>query len=571
MKNMKISQKFIVTFGVILVCFIAASAFAIFSLTNVLENFTNFYERPHENILKVDDMRSAIQSVAKNVGYSTMSEDKAEVTKHINSAQADLDKLSEGVEFLTTNFTGDKKLVTDFTQILTDAIEVKEQVFAYSLANKNQEAIELFFNEYQGMLLNANSKLLEISEFSTNNAASMYNTAASNSGTALIIVIALIAIAFAITIILAIYITKSLTTPIKELELAAKKLAAGDLEADITYTSKDELGSLAEGNRELIRTLKSIILDMRRGLGEVAKGNFNITPQAEFRGDFIPLKESIGQITVSLSDTMRQINEASDQVSSGGEQVSSGAQALSQGATEQASSIEELSATISEISGQINRTAENAAEASTRVNSVGIEISESNSRMQNMLTAMGDISASSSEIGKIINTIENIAFQTNILALNAAVEAARAGVAGKGFAVVADEVRNLASKSAEASKNTSALIESSLKAVENGTKIADDTAHSLNQVVAGVHEVTETVNKISLAASEQAQAIAQVNMGVDQISSVVQTNSATAQQSAAASEELSGQAVTLRDLVGKFKLTEVDGDTYNSTPYRGAM
>ena len=235
------------------------------------------------------------------------------------------------------------------------------------------------------------------------------------------------------------------------------------------------------------------------------------------------------------------------------------AQALSQGATEQASSIEELAATITEMSGQIQNNAQSALQASQTVDGVGEKILESNQQMQTMTKAMGEISASSSEIGKIIKTIEDIAFQTNILALNAAVEAARAGEAGKGFAVVADEVRSLASKSSDASKSTAALIENSLKAVENGTRIADETAQSLLSVVEGTKEIASQINQIAAASSEQSKGAAQVQLGIDQIPNVVQTNSATAEESAAASEELSGQAQMLKTLISKFKLRRAEG------------
>ncbi len=259
-------------------------------------------------------------------------------------------------------------------------------------------------------------------------------------------------------------------------------------------------------------------------------------------------------IAEKLNDTMMQISQSASQVASGSEQVSNGAQALSQGATQQASSVEELAATINEISDKVNQNADSARQANKKAGSVSAEMNVSNEKMQQMIEAMGDITNCSNEIGKIIKTIEDIAFQTNILALNAAVEAARAGSAGKGFAVVADEVRNLASKSAEASQNTSALIENSLKAVENGTHIADETARSLLQAVNDVSEMTAIIGQISEASSLQADSIAQITMGIDQISSVVQTNSATAQESAAASEELSSQSQLMKSLVGRFKL-----------------
>ena len=370
------------------------------------------------------------------------------------------------------------------------------------------------------------------------------------------------AVAGVSTVLFLVFVTAVLITrflkPLRKVAEVGEKLSAGDFSMDLSYKSNDEIGTVMHAMGDVVNRIRSIIADLSEKLSELAQGNFNMEMNnAEYySGAYRPLFDSINNITTDLSHTMAEIQQSAVQVNSGAEQVSSGAQGLSQGATEQASSIEELSATVNDISEHIKKTAENTRLANVEAQNAGKEVSNSDKQMQQMKAAMENINEKSGEISKIIKTIDDIAFQTNILALNAAIEAARAGVAGKGFAVVADEVGNLAQKSANAAKDTTMLIEETLQAVEQGTVLADSTAESLQRVVTGAGKVSDLVNQIAEASVEQSRAVEQVSVGIDQISSVVQSNTATAEESAAASEELSGQANILSDLVRRFQLKE---------------
>ena len=361
-----------------------------------------------------------------------------------------------------------------------------------------------------------------------------------------------------ILIAISFFLIKKALNPLQGIALAGKAVAEGNFDVKVSYDRQDEIGDLAAAIQSVMQHVQEIISDLSDKLSELAKGNFRVSLEnaEQYPGAYLPLLNSLQEISNDLNKTMAEIKTSAREVNAGAEQVSSGAQGLSQGATEQASSIEELSATVNDISEHIKRTAENTRLANTEAQNAGKEVSHSDKQMQQMKAAMENINQKSGEISKIIKTIDDIAFQTNILALNAAIEAARAGVAGKGFAVVADEVGNLAQKSANAAKDTTMLIEETLQAVEQGTVLADSTAESLQRVVTGASKVTELVNQIAEASVEQSRAVEQVSTGIDQISSVVQSNTATAEESAAASEELSGQANILNELVGRFQLKE---------------
>jgi methyl-accepting chemotaxis protein len=378
---------------------------------------------------------------------------------------------------------------------------------------------------------------------------------------------AVLILTIALSLFLAFYISGQISKPLKLITDFMKKAGStGDIilrseelaSVDRLAQNKDELGDLSNG----VASFVGHVMNISNDLSIIANGDLSVSVELLSEDDV--MGKGLQQMTIKLNSMFAEIKSATEQVSSGSVQIADGAQLLAQGATEQSATVQQLSASVTEVNGQTKANANLANDAKKLGESIRTNAERGNAQMEQMIKAVGEISDASTAIGKVIKIIDDIAFQTNILALNAAVEAARAGQHGKGFAVVADEVRSLAAKSAEAAKNTSELIATSIQKSEQGAAISKETAESLSQIVGGIVQSSELIAKIAESSNQQSISIGQIGEAIDQVSQVIQQNSATAEESAAASEEMSGQATMLQQLISQFKLQNMHEATHVS-------
>ena len=480
--------------------------------------------------------------------------------KELKDAKDELDTCITKIQELITevekfNTSEDDK--TLFNKISYDIAQyqvVKVEVINLSMAKKNDEALSLLREKGTPLMSEITDDISELMKKNISTGNEVINKLKVLQIIASSIIILSIVIACVFTVLLAIYLSKIIGNPIKEIAKVAEKISKGELDVSIDITSEDEIGELANSFSTMITSLRSYIYEISDILGSISKGNINITTKVEYKGDFVEVKNSLDSILNSLNEVFNELNESSKQVNGGSEQVASTAQVLSQGATEQASVVQELSASMEEISEKIERNAKSASNTNEIANKLANDVEESTNKMKEMVNAINDIEKASKDINNIIITIDDIAAQTDLLALNAAIESARAGDAGKGFAVVAEEVRKLSSQSAEAAKQTTTLIKMCIQAVTKGRVLANNTASNLFEVANNVNKTTHLIKDIAFGSEEQAQAIKQINSGIVQISDVVQSNSAIAEESAAASEELTTQVEILNKMIGKFRL-----------------
>lgn len=518
--DLKIGIKLITSFTIVALIAGAIGILGVVNINKINNLDTELYKKmtvPLGEMVTITESYKTIRTSVLEVIMADNNSQAIEIEKEINENSDLFDKSLNS--FSQTILTEEgKQLVSNLQNSKRKYMDDVKQIITLVNAGKHQDAIAILHgsnkittDEIEDSLAKiVDAKLSLAKEASDNNGA----IAKKSTITTTILLIA----GMTIAVSLGIFISLLISRPIKKLMGIADKIADGNLNVNVDIDSKEEIGSLAYAFRRMIN---------------------------------------------NVNEVMSNINNAAEQVASGAKQVSNSSVELSQGATDQASSIEELTASIEEISAQTKQNAQNANEANELAEIAKENAIEGNNQMKEMLRAMEEINESSSNISKIIKVIDEIAFQTNILALNAAVEAARAGQHGKGFAVVAEEVRNLAARSANAAKETTAMIEGSIKKVDGGTKIATETAEALNEIVDGIAKVADIISNISTASNEQATGISQINQGIMQVSEVVQTNSATSEESAAASEELSSQAELLRKQALKFKLKRTSSSSYN--------
>lgn len=558
LKNMKINHRLILGFAIPVVLSVIL---LVISLTNAYSMRSQYEELlDHEVQLEMQNMNCRVQmnTAARFARDMVLDTEKANYNSNLSQLNAALDELTTSQNYVAEHYTLNDGKEDSYLAAVSAWENVIPKILNAVEANDFDQAREILVNECTPALNELRDNAVELNDAIYDSIIEVQTAQGQSVTRTLIIMVALLVVVVILVLLFAVRLIRSILIPLNETKMVLQDMRNGDMSHQITYQARDEFGAMADALRATQNTLGNAFDEITRITTAMVDGDFSINCEVQLPGAFHTITESLAQLTSQMRKMISNVKASVDQVASGADQVSTGAQSLAQGAAEQASAVEQLSATINDIACAARKNADDAKSAKENADMAGSQNEESQQQMTHMIAAMNEITSTSQEISKIIKTIEDIAFQTNILALNAAVEAARAGSAGKGFAVVADEVRNLASKSAEAAKNTTNLIENSIRAVENGSSIARAAAESITASTELTGKAVEKITQIAAAAERESESIEQITQGIDQIATVVQTNSATSEESAAASQQLSSQAHMLHQIFSAFRVGKED-------------
>lgn len=556
LENMHLKERIDYGYRKVITMMLISGLLSVVVIGVLFANMMHYVENVNVADLAVKICRINVNAAARNIREMALNEDTSSYDNYEQTVKRLLSEVDSELQILKKTEVLSDENYEEYATALSDWGKIGYSIIEEIKNGNDENATDAILNNCTPALNKVVEIAIKLDELTDEASSETVRNMVVCTVAGFVVIIVCLVFAFTLTRKTSKRVLETILEPLHAIEDVAMELTEGNLHSTLEYHSDDEIGKLAHSMRKSIRILGTYVDDIDRSMKLFSEGNFDVHPEVEWRGDFVGILNSFMAFQASMAGTIKGIQNVSNEVSGAAEQVASSSNDLADGATNQAAVVEELTATVTGVSEQVEKNSQSAKEISVKVDELGNAISESNGKMHEMVDSMHEISEASKEIDKIITTINEIASQTNLLALNASIEAARAGEAGKGFAVVANQVNVLADQSAQAAKESATLIETSVKAVEKGMVIAGQTAAQLEEVAENSKLITTEVTNIAETLETQTTEIKQINEGIEQINDVVQTNSATSEECAAASQEMSSEAESLREMIRKFKVAE---------------
>lgn len=556
LENMHLKERIDYGYRKVITMMLISGLLSVVIMGVLFANMMHYVENVNVADQAVKICRINVNAAARNIREMALNEDTSSYDNYEQTVKRLLSEVDSELQILKKTEVLSDENYEEYATALSDWGKIGYSIIEEIKNGNDENATDAILNNCTPALNKVVEIAIKLDELTDEASSETVRNMVVCTVAGFVVIIVCLVFAFTLTRKTNKRVLETILEPLHAIEDVAMELTEGNLHSTLEYHSDDEIGKLAHSMRKSIRILGTYVDDIDRSMKLFSEGNFDVHPEVEWRGDFVGILNSFMAFQASMAGTIKGIQNVSNEVSGAAEQVASSSNDLADGATNQAAVVEELTATVTGVSEQVEKNSQSAKEISVKVDELGNAISESNGKMHEMVDSMHEISEASKEIDKIITTINEIASQTNLLALNASIEAARAGEAGKGFAVVANQVNVLADQSAQAAKESATLIETSVKAVEKGMVIAGQTAAQLEEVAENSKLITTEVTNIAETLETQTTEIKQINEGIEQINDVVQTNSATSEECAAASQEMSSEAESLREMIRKFKVAE---------------